>query len=180
MNAHGRVLGVPHIVVRANSNGELGYGEEVQDVDRVSVGLELAAGGVVRGVLGVVLVHPALEIAELVLCVQAAPVGVGRRRLQGHHELVIHGTVDAAAIGDVDGHRTRARADAGGPGRPSADAGDHVRRDSLHGGRQEEHRDEERGQLHCAATVCLRTKGGWASDACCSSTASHRRCAHAM
>ena len=71
MNAHGRVLGVrlPHIVVRANNNGELGYGEEVQDVDRVSVGLELAAGGVVRGVLGVVLVHPALEIAELVLCV---------------------------------------------------------------------------------------------------------------
>ena len=120
------MLGVPHIVVRANSNGELGYGEEVQDVGRVRVGLELAAGGVVRGVLGVVLVHPALEIAELVLCVQAAPVGVGRRRLQGHHELVIHGTVDTAAIGDADGHRARARSDAGGVdvGRPSANAGD--------------------------------------------------------
>ena len=65
------MLGVrlPHIVVRANNNGELGYGEEVQDVGRVRVGLELAAGGVVRGVLGAVLVHPALEIAELVLCV---------------------------------------------------------------------------------------------------------------
>ena len=120
------MLGVrlPHIVVRANNNGELGYGEEVQDVGRVRVGLELAAGGVVRGVLGVVLVHPALEIAELVLCVQAAPVGVGRRRLQGHHELVIHGTVDAAAIDDR--HRARARSDAGGVdvGRPSANAGD--------------------------------------------------------
>ena len=126
MNAHGRVLGVPHIVVRANSNGELGYGEEVQDVDRVSVGLELAAGGVVRGVLGVVLVHPALEIAELVLCgVQAAPVQVGRRRLQGHHELVVHGTVDAAAIGDVD------PVDAGGVGRPSANAGDQEREEHL-------------------------------------------------
>ena len=124
---HGRVLGVPHIVARADSNGELGEGEEVQDLGRVGVGLELAAGGVVRGVLGVVLVHPALEIAELVLCVQTAPVGVGRRRLQGHHELVIHGTVNAAAIGDGDGHRARARADAGGvgvAGRPSANASD--------------------------------------------------------
>ena len=129
MNAHGRVLGVPHIVARANSNGELGYGEEVQDVDRVSVGLELAAGGrFVRGVLGVVLVHPALEEAEFVLCgVQAAPVKVGRRRLQGHHELVVHGTVDAAAIGDDDGHRV----DAGGVGRPSASAGDQEREEHL-------------------------------------------------
>jgi len=125
----GRVLGHERdgIVARADSNGELGEGEEVQDLGRVGVGLELAAGGVVRGVLGVVLVHPALEIAELVLCVQTAPVGVGRRRLQGHHELVIHGTVNAAAIGDGDGHRARARADAGGvgvAGGPSADAGD--------------------------------------------------------
>ena len=133
MNAHGRVLGVPHIVVRANSNGELGYGEEVQDVDRVSVGLELAAGGVVRGVLGVVLVHPALEKAEPILCVQAAPDGVGRRRLQGHHKLVIHCTVDAAAIDDGDGHQTRARAEAGGHGRPSADAGDQEGEDHLEG-----------------------------------------------
>eukprot|EP00964_Phaeocystis_antarctica_P021706 scaffold12070_cov59-Phaeocystis_antarctica.AAC.1 len=134
---HGRVLGVPHIVARADSNGELGEGEEVQDSGRVGVGLELAAGGVVRGVLGVVLivqVNPALEIAELVLRVQAAPVGVGRRRLQGHHELVIHGTVNAAAIDDADGHRARARADAGVvgvAGRPSANASDQEAEEHL-------------------------------------------------
>ena len=127
------MLGVrlPHIVVRSNNNGELGYGEEVQDVGRVRVGLELAAGGVVRGVLGVVLVHPALEIAELVLCVQAAPVGVGLRRLQGHHELVIHGTVDAAAIGDADPVDAMDPVDAGGVGRPSANAGDQEREEHL-------------------------------------------------
>ena len=68
------VLGVPHIVVRADINGELGYGvEEVQDVGRVGVGLELAAGGAVRGVLGVdVLLDPAFDNAELVLvCAKA-------------------------------------------------------------------------------------------------------------
>ena len=76
--------------------------------------------------------NPALEKAEFVLRgVQAAPVGVGRRRLQGHHEPVIHGTVDAASIGDVDGHRARARADAGGVGRPSANAGDQEREAHL-------------------------------------------------
>ena len=79
----------------------------------------------------IVLVSPALEIAELVLFVQAMPVGVGRRRLQGHHELMIHGTVDAAVIDDVDGHRTRARADAGGVGRRSANAGDQEGEDHL-------------------------------------------------
>ena len=124
----GACWGESHIVARADNNGELGYGEEVQDVGRVGVGLELAAGGAVRGVLGVVLVHPALEEAEFVLCgVQAAPVQVGRRRLQGHHELVVHGTVDAAAIGDVDGHRV----DAGGVGRLSANAGDQEREEHL-------------------------------------------------
>jgi hypothetical protein len=120
---YGRVLhAAPHIVARADSNGELGCSEEVQDAGRVGVGLELAAGGVVRGVPGVVLVNPALEIAEQVFCVQAAPVGVvGRRQLQGHHERVVHGPVDAAAIGDVDGHR-----------RPSANAGDQEREDHLY------------------------------------------------
>ena len=108
-----RAVGAPHLVARADINGELGLGEEVQDVHRVGdvrrVGLELAAGGAVRvGALGGVLadgvlVDPALEEAELVLRgVQAAPVGVGH--LKGDQELVIHGTVDAAAIGDVDGH----------------------------------------------------------------------------
>ena len=43
---------------------------------------------------------------------------------------MIHGTVDAAAIGDVDGRR--ARADARGVGRSSANAGDQER---------EEHQD---------------------------------------
>ena len=92
---------------------------------RNGVGLELATGGAVRGV---VLVKPALEKAEPVLCVQAAPVGVhGRRRLQGHHELVVHGTVDTA-VGDIDGHGLgvdghRDRARAGGVGGPSANAG---------------------------------------------------------
>ena len=122
MNAHGRVLGVPHIVARANSNGELSYGEEVQDVDRVSVGLELAAGGVVRGVLGVVLVHPALEKAEPILCVQAAPDGVGRRWLQVHHVRVRHNAVDTAVIFDGD------RAGIVGL---SANAGDEEREDHL-------------------------------------------------
>eukprot|EP00964_Phaeocystis_antarctica_P047200 scaffold27294_cov59-Phaeocystis_antarctica.AAC.2 len=119
---------------------------QVQDVSRVGVGLELAAGGAVRSILGVVLVHPALEIAELVRCVQAAPVGVGRRRLQGHHELVIHGTVDAAAIGDVDWHCwARARADAGGRGRPSANAGD----------------QEGEDHLEMCTSASLRSWGGW-------------------
>ena len=74
-----------------------------------------------------VLVDPALEEAELVLRgVQAAPVGVGRRRLQGDQELVVHGTVDAAAIGDVDVRR--ARADARGAGsRSSAEPDDQER-----------------------------------------------------
>ena len=81
-----------------------------------------------------------MEKAEPVLCVQAAPAGVERRseesgefevtlygrwrRLQRHHELVIYGTVHTAAVGDADGHRARARADASGVGRPSADTGD--------------------------------------------------------
>ena len=66
-----------HLVARADSNGELGRGEEVQGARTVGdvrgVGLELAAGGAVRvGALGVelvagVLVDPALEEAELVL-----------------------------------------------------------------------------------------------------------------
>ena len=100
-----------HLVARADSNGELGHGEEVQDVRTVGdvrrVGLELAAGGALGVVLvDGVLLDPALEEAELVLRgVQAAPVGVGRR-LKGDQELVIHGTVDAAAIGDVDGRGT--------------------------------------------------------------------------
>ena len=145
---YGRVLhAAPHIVARADSNGELGCSEEVQDAGRVGVGLELAAGGVVRGVPGVVLVNPALEIAEQVFCVQAAPVGVvGRRQLQGHHERVVHGPVDAAAIGDVDGHR-----------RHSANAGDQEREDHLY-------YSVER----CATPAC----GGWAecgeSRRCCS------------
>ena len=96
------MLGVrlPHIVVRANNNGELGYGEEVQDVGRVRVGLELAAGGAVRVVLGFVLVNPALQKAELVLlCVQAAPLGV-KLYFEGHHVLVRHEAVDATVIDD--------------------------------------------------------------------------------
>eukprot|EP00964_Phaeocystis_antarctica_P097723 scaffold63803_cov58-Phaeocystis_antarctica.AAC.2 len=84
-------------------------------------------------------VNPALEIAELVLCVQAAPVGVWGRRLQGHHELVIHGTVDAAAIDDVDGHRA-----AGGVGRPSANASDQEGEEHL----------EVVVVEKCACTVC--------------------------
>ena len=73
-----------------------------------------------------VLVDPALEEAELVLSgVQAATVRVGRRRLEGDQELVIHGTFAAAAIDDVD--RRRAWADAGRVGRPSANAGDQER-----------------------------------------------------
>ena len=140
-----RAVGAPHLVARADINGELGLGEEVQDVRRGGdvrrVGLELATGGAVRvGALGGVLadgvlVDPALEEAELVLRgVQATPVGVGRRRLQGDQELVIHGTVDAAAIGDVDGRRA--------VGRPSANAGDQEREEhqdtynlrEIHGG----------------------------------------------
>ena len=120
-----RAVGAPHLVARADINGELGLGEEVQDVRTVGdvrrVGLELAAGGAL-GVMLVdgVLLDPALEEAELVLRgVQAAPVGVGRRRLQGDQELVIHGTVDAA----IDGR---------GAGRPGAHAGDQER---------EEHQD---------------------------------------
>ena len=123
-------MGAPHLVARTDSNGELGHGEEVQGARRVGgvrrVGLELAAGGAVRvGALGDVLVDgvlvdPASEKAELVLRgVQAAPVGVGRR-LKGDQELVIHGSVDAAAIGDADRRR------------PSANAGDQER---------EEHQD---------------------------------------
>ncbi len=90
----------------------MGRGEEVQDVCRVGdvrrVGLELAAGGAVRvGALGVVLadgklVEPVVEEAEPVLPgVQAAPYGASGLLLQGHHELVIHGTVDAV----IDGGR---------------------------------------------------------------------------
>ena len=132
-----RVLGVwgrSHIVARADSSGALGW-QDVQDVGKVGVGLELAAGGAARVVLGVVLLRPALDIADLVLCVRALWArmnsGVGRRalwarmnsgrrrgRVQGHHELAIHGTVGA----EIGGHR--ARADAGGVGRPSANAGD--------------------------------------------------------
>ena len=107
---------------------------------RVGVGLELAAGGAVRGVLGVilivVLVHPALEEAEFVLCgVQAAPVG-RVECLQGHHVLVRDDTVQAAAIDDVDGDRARDRTETGDVGRPSANAGDqegeeHLERDDV-------------------------------------------------
>ena len=107
---------------------------------RVGVGLELAAGGAVRGVLGVilivVLVHPALEEAEFVLCgVQAAPVGV--ECLQGHHVLVRDDTVQAAAIDDVDGDRARDRTETGDVGRPSANAGDqegeeHLERETMY------------------------------------------------
>ena len=94
------VLGMPHIVASADSNGELGHGEEVQDVGRLGAGLELAASGAVRGVLGVVLVNPALEKAELVLlCVQAAPLGV-KLYFEGHHVLVRHEAVDATVIDD--------------------------------------------------------------------------------
>ena len=89
------VLGMPHIVASADSNGELGHGEEVQDVGRLGAGLELAASGAVRGVLGVVLVNPALEKAELVLlCVQV------KLQFQGHHVLVRHEAVDATVIDD--------------------------------------------------------------------------------
>ena len=108
-----------HLVARADSSTEPGSGEQVVDSESRAICLELAAGGPVRGVLGVVMVSPALEVAEQVLCaqVQAPPVGVGRRRLQGHHELAIHGTVDAA-ICDFDG-------------RPSANAGDQEREEHL-------------------------------------------------
>ena len=51
-----------HLVARADSNAEVGSGVEVQDVERVGVGLELAQGGAVQGVLRVVLVSPALEV----------------------------------------------------------------------------------------------------------------------
>ena len=129
------VCGRSHIVARAvDSSSDLGW-QEVQDVGKVGVGLELAAGGAARVVLGVVLLRPPLDIADLVLCVRALWArmnsGVGRRalwarmnsgrrrgRVQGHHELAIHGTVGA----EIGGHR--ARADAGGVGRPSANAGD--------------------------------------------------------
>ena len=43
----GHVLGVPHIVVRFDSNGELGLNEVVHGVCRVGAGLELAAAGAV-------------------------------------------------------------------------------------------------------------------------------------
>ena len=60
-----RVLGVPHIVARFDSNGELGLREVVHGVSRVGAGPELAAGGAVRSALhGVVLLDPALEEAE--------------------------------------------------------------------------------------------------------------------
>ena len=95
-----RVLGVPHIVARFDSNGELGLNEVVHGVCRVGAGLELAAGGAVRVVLGFVLVNPALEKAELVLlCVQAAPLGV-KLYFEGHHVLVRHEAVDATVIDD--------------------------------------------------------------------------------
>ena len=137
----GACLGESHIVACIDSNSELGYGEEVQDVGRVGVGLELAAGGAVRGVLGVILivvilVHPALEEAEFVLCgIQAAPVGV--ECLQGHHVLVRDDTVQAAAIDDVDGDRARDRTETGDVGRPSANAGDqegeeHLERETVY------------------------------------------------
>ena len=118
-----------HLVARADSSTEPGIDEQVVDAEsKRAICLELAAGGPVRGVLGVVLVSPAFEVAEQVLCAQeqAPPVGVGRRRLQGHHELAIHGTVDAA-IRDADGHRAQARF----VGRPSANAGDQEREEHL-------------------------------------------------
>ena len=62
---HGRVLGVPHIVARADSDSELGLGEVVHGVRG---GLELAPVGAVRGGLhGVVLLDPGMEEAEFVL-----------------------------------------------------------------------------------------------------------------
>ena len=66
-------VGMPHIVARFDSNGELGLSEVVHDVRRVGVGLELAVGGAARGVLGVdVLLDPAFDNAELVLvCAKA-------------------------------------------------------------------------------------------------------------
>ena len=69
-----RAVGVPHIVARFDGDGEpVGLSEVVHDVRRVGVGLELAAGGAVRGVLGVdVLLDPAFDNAELVLvCAKA-------------------------------------------------------------------------------------------------------------
>ena len=59
-----RVLGVPHIVARFDSNGELGLHEEVHGACRFYG---------VRGVLrGVVLLDPALEEAEGGLIVAGA------------------------------------------------------------------------------------------------------------
>ena len=94
---HRVVLGYKRdgLVARFDSNGELGFSEEVHGVcSVVGVGLELAAGDAVR-VVGFVLVNPALEKAELVLlCVQV------KLQFQGHHVLVRHEAVDAAAIDD--------------------------------------------------------------------------------
>ena len=124
---HGRVLGVPHIVARFDSNGETGLDEVVHGVCRVGAGLELAAGGVVRSVL-LVLLEPAMEKAEVALIrVQAgarwrgAEVG-GERRLQVHHERVRHDAVFTAVIFDRD------RAGLVGL---SANAGDEEREDHL-------------------------------------------------
>ena len=121
-----------HVIARANSNGELSFSEEVQDVRGVGVGLELAAGG--GAVRAVVLVNPTLKKAEPLssgagrrrLQTLSSPSGAGRRRLQGHHELVVHGTVDAAVVDDAESGG-RAGADSQGVGRPSANAGDQER-----------------------------------------------------
>ena len=131
----GRVLGVPHIVARFDSNGELGLNEIVRSVCKAGAGLELAAGGAVRSAL-LVLLEPAMEKAEVALIrVQTgarwrgAEMGRGRR-LQGHHVRVRHDFKATAVIFDGDRARAgaRARAAAGRAGsRPSADAGEQER-----------------------------------------------------
>ena len=63
---HGRVLSVPHIVARFDSNGKICVNEVVHGVCRVEAGLELAAGVAVRSVL-LVLLEPAMEKAEVAL-----------------------------------------------------------------------------------------------------------------